>query len=97
MKPILQREQRLQKYANTHPLRMPTTQLSDHFQRPPCLRLHWFYLCSVFVRQRFYRAPGPEKVPRGLLRSSRGAASLMRSTRPATSVPFRPAIACAAS
>jgi hypothetical protein len=30
MKPILQHEQRLQKYANTHPLRLPKTTLADH-------------------------------------------------------------------
>jgi hypothetical protein len=30
MKPILQHEQRLQKYANTHPLRLPRTTLADH-------------------------------------------------------------------
>jgi hypothetical protein len=30
MKPILQRGQRLQKYANTHPLRVWTTELADH-------------------------------------------------------------------
>jgi hypothetical protein len=30
MNPILQREQRLQKYANTHPLHVRTAELADH-------------------------------------------------------------------
>ena len=35
MKPTLQREQRLQKYANTHPLvGMRTSELADHKSRP---------------------------------------------------------------
>jgi len=40
MKPILQHEQRLQKYANTHPLRVRTTELADHKNKPP-------FLCSL--------------------------------------------------
>jgi len=82
MKPILQHEQRLQKYANTHPLRVPKTELTDHKKQTAFSSL-----------SELYRAPGPEKLPRGLVRSSRGAASLIRSARPATSLPFRPAIA----
>jgi hypothetical protein len=48
MKPILQRGQRLQKYANTHPLHMRTTDLADHKNRPPFHR----YLSFISRRGR---------------------------------------------
>jgi len=52
MKPILQREQRLQKYANTHPLRMRTA--------GPCQsqKIDRLFLALSQV----YLAPGPEKL-----------------------------------
>jgi hypothetical protein len=46
MNPILQHEQRLQKYANTHPLRVRTTELADHENRPP------FHCSLSFISRR---------------------------------------------
>lgn len=88
MKPTLQREQRLQMYANTHPfVGIRTSELADHKRQT----------VSLMASLNFYQAPGPEKLPRGLLRSSRGTASFTRRARPATSLPFRLAMASAAS
>src|SRR5579872_2376961 len=85
--PILQREQRLQKYANTHPLRIQKAELADHRKKDHL----------VLAESELYLAPGPEKLLRGRVRSSRGVASLTFNVRPATSLPLRPVMAWAAS
>src|SRR5260370_39115832 len=96
--PTLQLEQRLQKYANTNPLRVQKAEPRESFEEEALI---WFRpdftRASTDLPHGRHLAPGPESDrPRAPLRCSQGASLIVR-LRPASSLPLRSAMAVLAS